>query len=369
VSIDDFALRKRHRYGTILIDLETGKTVDMIESRNADDVSEWLRNFPDIDLVSRDGSLTYRQAITRSHPDALQVSDRFHLIKGLSEHAKSEIEMMVPSTITLEPDKAVVSAYDEETVPLGLSEKQTKKLDLIKEIKRCYDKQQSILELSRTFGLNRKTVHNYVHGALPSFTRNRTSNLDRYRETITIWIREKTRIKTMYDRLVKEGAEITYGNLRYYVKKVKSKMPIEQDTIKISRFHVIRLLYNKGISDLSITKDEQDGIKLFLRRNKRIQEIINTVMDFRIILESKTTDRLEAWMNRVTSSNYSQILKFVNGIRKDYDAVVNGILLKASNGKIEGKINKLKKIKRDMYGRCSFGLLKGKFFLAENQPV
>jgi hypothetical protein len=74
--------------------------------------------------------------------------------------------------------------------------------------------------------VNRKTVHNDVHGALPSFTRNRTSNLDRYRETITIWIQEKTRIKTMYERLVKEGIEIIYDNLRYDVKKVKSKMPI-----------------------------------------------------------------------------------------------------------------------------------------------
>jgi transposase len=81
------------------------------------------------------------------------------------------------------------------------------------------------------------------------------------------------------------------------------------------------------------------------------------------------TDRLEAWMNLVTSSSYAHMIKFVKGIRNDYDALVNGILLKASNGKIEGKINKLKKIKRDMYGRCSFGLLKGKLFLAENQPI
>jgi hypothetical protein len=69
------------------------------------------------------------------------------------------------------------------------------------------------------------------------------------------------------------------------------------------------LLYNKGIPDLSITKDEQDGIKLFLRRNKRIQEIINTVMDLRIILESKMTDRLEAWMNLVSSSSYAHMIK------------------------------------------------------------
>jgi len=97
-------------------------------------------------------------------------------------------------------------------------------------------------------------------------------------------------------------------------------------------------------------------------------------MDFRIILESKKTERLEAWMNLVASPQYTHMIKFVKGIRKDYDAVVNGILLKASNGKIEGKMNKLKKIKRDMYGRCSFGLLKGEFFwpkinLHEKEPL
>jgi len=80
-------------------------------------------------------------------------------------------------------------------------------------------------------------------------------------------------------------------------------------------------------------------------------------MDFKISLESKKTDRLESWMDRVTSSDYSHMMKFVHGI-----------LLKASNGNIEGKMNRLKKIERDMYGRCSFGLLDRNFF-SRKQPI
>jgi transposase len=88
VCIDDFALKKRQRYGTIMVDIETRRTVDMIASREGHDVSEWLKEYPNIELVARDGSLTYAAAITAAHPKAMQVSDRFHIIKNLNERAK-----------------------------------------------------------------------------------------------------------------------------------------------------------------------------------------------------------------------------------------------------------------------------------------
>jgi hypothetical protein len=60
----------------------------------------------------------------------------------------------------------------------------------------------------------------------------------------------------MCDRVIQEGATITYGNLRYNVKKIKSNMPSELSTIKISKFHIIGLLFNKGIADLGIVEDD-----------------------------------------------------------------------------------------------------------------
>ena len=85
VCVDDFALRKRFSYGTVMVDLGSHRIIDLIPSRETADVRKWLATFPHIQVVSRDGASTYSSAATNAHPDAIQISDRFHLIKGLSE--------------------------------------------------------------------------------------------------------------------------------------------------------------------------------------------------------------------------------------------------------------------------------------------
>ena len=92
MCIDDFALKKRQRYGTVMVDLETRKIVDMIESREAEDVSRWLSEYPNLQIVCRDGSNAYAAAITAAHPGAAQINDRFHILKvtvNLHGHRKA----------------------------------------------------------------------------------------------------------------------------------------------------------------------------------------------------------------------------------------------------------------------------------------
>lgn len=78
-------MKKRHIYGTVMIDIETKKIIDLLDSRDLDDVVKWLKTYPNLKIVSRDGSLTYAAAIRKAHPDAIQISDRFHLLKNLNE--------------------------------------------------------------------------------------------------------------------------------------------------------------------------------------------------------------------------------------------------------------------------------------------
>lgn len=82
ICVDDFALRKRFSYGTVMINLENHRIIDMIPSRDTNDVCNWLKTFHNIEVISRDGAITYASATTNSHPDVIQISDRFHLIKG-----------------------------------------------------------------------------------------------------------------------------------------------------------------------------------------------------------------------------------------------------------------------------------------------
>ncbi|QNK89849.1 transposase [Sporosarcina sp. resist] len=85
ICIDDFAMKKRKSYGTIMVNLTDGRVIDLIESREKDDVVIWLFLFPNIKYFSRDGSLTYASAIREAHPDAHHISDRFHLVKNLTD--------------------------------------------------------------------------------------------------------------------------------------------------------------------------------------------------------------------------------------------------------------------------------------------
>ena len=85
ICVDDFAIKKRHSYGTVMVDLETHRIIDLIPSRDVADVKKWLSNYPNVEVLSRDGAQIYASAADGAYPNVTQVSDRFHLIKGLSE--------------------------------------------------------------------------------------------------------------------------------------------------------------------------------------------------------------------------------------------------------------------------------------------
>lgn len=105
VCVDDFAIRKRFSYGTVMVDLESHRIIDLIPSRDVGIVKEWLKQYPNIEVVSRDGAQIYSSATKESHPNAVQVSDRFHLIKGLSEAIDKYIIREFPARIEIPASK------------------------------------------------------------------------------------------------------------------------------------------------------------------------------------------------------------------------------------------------------------------------
>ena len=101
ICVDDFAIRKRKSYGTVMVDLITHRIIDLLPSRDSKDVKQWLSTFPNIELVARDGAVIYSSAISKSHPNAVQVSDRFHLIKGLAEAINRIIIRLYPARLEI----------------------------------------------------------------------------------------------------------------------------------------------------------------------------------------------------------------------------------------------------------------------------
>ena len=155
ICVDDFAIRKRFSYGTVMVNLESHRIIDMIPSRAVDDVKEWLGQYPNIEVVSRDGAQIYASATIQSHPIALQVSDRFHLFKGLSEAVDRYLIRTFPAKIEI---SAVSHVNKEIEDLLNVSNR-------AKRIKYAYEqrnKGQTISEIAFALHTSPKTVEKYL---------------------------------------------------------------------------------------------------------------------------------------------------------------------------------------------------------------
>lgn len=96
LGVDDWAWRRRYRYGTILVDLQRHRVVDLLEDRSSVSFASWLQCHPRVRIISRDRGGEYAEGASRGAPDAVQVADRFHLIKNLSEAVEKVFKRHIP---------------------------------------------------------------------------------------------------------------------------------------------------------------------------------------------------------------------------------------------------------------------------------
>ena len=99
-----------------MVDWDTHRIIDMIPSRESTEVSVWLSTYPNILMISRDGASGYASAGAKAHPDAVQVTDRFHLLKNLAEVVDRYIKNKFPSRVGIEShteySKQMQALYD-----------------------------------------------------------------------------------------------------------------------------------------------------------------------------------------------------------------------------------------------------------------
>ncbi|MFJ9448607.1 ISL3 family transposase [Kitasatospora sp. NPDC101235] len=177
LGVDDFAFKKGHVYGTILIDVESGERVDILPDRTAETLAAWLREHPGAEVVCRDRASAYAEAVRTASPGAVQVADRFHLWKNLCEAVEKCVAqhrkcLAEPTTsTTAEP---TVTKDDDAPQPVeGL--RAIKRRERHAAVHALYDKGVQIQVIAETLRLDRKTVTRYAHAANPHPTSPKSS--------------------------------------------------------------------------------------------------------------------------------------------------------------------------------------------------
>lgn len=426
VCIDDFALKKRQRYGTVMIDIETHKIVDMLNSREITDVKQWLSRYPNLRVVSRDGSQVYAAAINETHPKAMQISDRFHILKNLNDRAILVFQKLfqgrIAIPVTLETQhirymmlvgtsaqciklvkklKKEGRNYSEISLLTGASIKIVKKYvnmkecdipknkqtvrdreheDAVKKLINRADKVKnlrnaglSMTEIAQKTGFTSAVVKNYLSADFSPvnahYGKQREGKLEPFREEVFKLRLEGLKYKEIFKRIKVKGYSGTQDAIRGFISKERRIQRDLQTAVGgspvefIDKKWMIRLLY-KPIEEIKGISPAQ--LSVIFTNYPLSKQILCLVNEFKSIFKKKNLKAFPLWIEKATALKLSEIDSFINGLKQDIDAVMNAITSNFSNGLAEGTVNKIKVIKRIMYGRCRFETLRNKCLLLQH---
>jgi transposase len=352
LGVDDFALRRGQVYATILIDAETGRRVDVLASRKADVLEAWLRGHPGVQVVCRDGSGAYGEAVRRALPGAVQAGDRWHLWHSLAEAVLKEVA-------------AHSSCWAAAGPPLNYGRQAATTAERWHQVHDLTDKGTGLLECSRRLGLSLNTVKRYARAAEPE----RMIRAPRYRATMVDPYRDHLRARRSADpavpvhQLLAEIREQGYPGSMNLLYRYITQGRVEADRPHLSPRRVTRLLLTRP----GVLSDSQQTLLAGLTAAcPEMTSLAALIGSFAALLRPDPANqaRLNDWAETARASDLPHVHTFTRGLDLDKQAVIAAVTLPFHNGRTEGVNTKTKMIKRQMYGRAGFTLLRHRILLS-----
>ncbi|HZO65951.1 MAG TPA: ISL3 family transposase [Kribbellaceae bacterium] len=387
LGIDDFALRRGRVYGTVLLDMVTGRPVDVLPGRDADPVAAWLRAHPGVRVVCRDRASAYAVAARDGAPEAIQCADRWHLWRNLAEHveravirhhgclkqAASTASSCTPPaassvTATSEPSAAADGA--DQAAAASESVLVTRIRDRYATIQALQADGRGLRQIARELSLDRKTVRRFAQATsadeLVAKTLDRDTLIDAHKPYLhQRWNQGCRDITVLHTELEQRGYRGSIRTLYRCLQPLRTQdpaqaaAPVEPAPPKIRHVTTWQL---RRPEDLDNT--EQATLADIKAACPHLDRLGDHITAFAKMMVHRTgADNLDTWLAAVENDDIPELHTFARGIRQDYTAVRNGLTLPHNSGACEGAVNKLKTIKRQMYGRASFSLLRKRILL------
>jgi transposase len=390
LGIDDFSLRKGDSYATLLVDMQTGRPVDVLPDREQATVEEWLQAHPGTEVVCRDRGGAYAAAVRSAAPDADQVADRWHVWHNLCEHAGKAVarhqdclsgtgcacqgrpeeqhqqqekhqEQEQEKHQEQEQEKHQEQEQEQEDgVPAGLEAVIRERHQAVHELRAAG---QTLAEAAAALGLSEQLTGRFWRAAGPAqLLRVRgTSALDPYKPYLRQrWDQGITSIRALFGEITALGYPGSYATAYAWLALLKltapPRPPAPPPHQQISRWMLT--------DPPRLDSGQQAQLAAALDRCPELNELAGHVTDFAKILTQRLPGRLDDWLTAVEATpGQPGLHSFAHGIRRDYQAVRNALTMPWSSGRVEGLNTRTKLLERQMYGRASFPLLRKRILL------
>jgi len=402
VGVDDWAWKKGQSYGTILVDLERRTVADLLPQRSAEQLAEWLKQHPEVEVITRDRFGLYAGGARRGAPQARQVADRFHLLLNLREAVEKELARQ-RRRLTLPP---VEEDQVTKTVPVTDSrsnpEVQTQQRQLVAErwrakeelfarVQALYVSGRRASVIVRETGVGRRRVDKWIRCTQrpprnemepkPTSPRFFAAHLQRrWAEGCHEGPRLLTEIRAL-------GYRGCYSSLAKFLAGWRDHEPELQPksrppaSVRLRQQAGVHPTVTRQISPLVaaallskprplLTGWQAAKVDALKKACPDFARMRSLVMSFRGILQSGKIRTLARWMKQANGSGIYGMKRFVRTLKHDLAAVKNALRESWSNGPVEGHINRLKTLKRQMYGRAGFELLRARLLpMSRGSPL
>jgi transposase len=386
LGVDDFAFRRGKRYGTVLIDLERHCRVDVLPDRTADSLARWLQGHSGVEIISRDRGGAYAEGARHGAPDAVQVADRFHVLGNLRQAIERFLARkhaclrdIPPATPDLPPPPAADTDLEGEPqhpqtrVQREQEERRDRRHARYEEIMSLYRTGMGIRAIARELGIARHTVQRFVRAeGFPERAPRppRPGILTPYEPYLRErWQAGCQNAQQLWREIREQGFTGSRSQVRHMLGRWRSEPgkpgkkgtreklvalappPSESLSPRQASWLVFRV-------PEELDAEERRQLTHIADQCAEVATIRPLVQTFRKLVREFDHDALNAWLNTADDSGIPELAAFAAGIRRDQAAVDAMLRVKWNNGQLEGQVNRLKTLKRAMYGRANFDLLR-----------
>ncbi|GEO43366.1 hypothetical protein SAE02_75140 [Skermanella aerolata] len=374
IGVDDWAWRKGQRYGTIIVDLERNRPIDLLPDRQGDTVAAWLKDHPGTEIVARDRAGGYADGLRTGAPDAIQVSDRWHLLRNLNDavarafdwhhrdlHAATAAATSqapgVPASAPAAPE--VLSTPVPELLHPNRHAVRRARFD---EVMALHHRNWPIKRIARTLDLNLKTVRRWLRsGQLPTWDqRSRGSTVDVHAEYLhQRWNEGCHNAAQLWDEIRGRGFRGQLRTVQRWVRHLRDAEPSSPGTGPFGRAWKMpskrRAAWLVVADPETIDATDQGFVDALIAGSAELGRIIELARVFNAMVRYQQAERLDSWL---VTAKETALAGFADGLVRDLAAIRAALSLPWSTGPVEGQICRLKTIKRTMSGRAKFDLLR-----------